>query len=76
VGGIPELLAADDLVPPNDPEALARKIMEVTDDPDRMMAMSARNLSRAKEFDPEVLRNMRLAFYQYVRDHPASAGKF
>jgi glycosyltransferase involved in cell wall biosynthesis len=76
VGGIPELLAADDLVPPNDPEALARKIMEVTADPDRMKAMSARNLSRAKEFDPEVLRNMRLAFYQYVRDHSASAGKF
>jgi glycosyltransferase involved in cell wall biosynthesis len=76
VGGIPELLAAADLVPPNDPEALARKIMEVTADPDRMKAMSARNLSRAKEFDPEVLRNMRLAFYQYVRDHSASAGKF
>jgi len=76
VGGIPELLAADDLVPPNDPEALARKIMEVTADPERMKAMSARNLSRAKEFDPEVLRNMRLAFYRYVRDHSASAGKF
>jgi len=75
VGGIPELLAADDLVPPNDPEALARKIMEVTDDPDRMMAMSGRNLSRAKEFDPEVLRNMRLAFYQYVRDHSGNAVK-
>jgi glycosyltransferase involved in cell wall biosynthesis len=75
VGGIPELLAADDLVPPNDPEALARKIMEVTEDPERMKAMSARNLSRAKEFDPEVLRNMRLAFYQYVRDHSGNAVK-
>ena len=75
VGGIPELLAADDLVPPNDPEALARKIMEVTADPERMKAMSARNLSRAKEFDPEVLRNTRLAFYQYVKDHSANARK-
>ena len=75
VGGIPELLAADDLVPPNDPEALARKIMEVTADPERMKAMSTRNLSRAKEFDPAVLRNMRLAFYQYVRDHSDNAVK-
>ena len=76
VGGIPELLAADDLVPPNDPEALARKIMEVTADPERMKTMSARNLARAKEFDPEVLRDMRLAFYQFVRDHSGDATKF
>jgi glycosyltransferase involved in cell wall biosynthesis len=75
VGGIPELLAADDLVPPDDPEALARKIMEVTADPKRMKAMSARNLARAKEFDPEVLKGMRLAFYQYVRDHSGNAVK-
>jgi glycosyltransferase involved in cell wall biosynthesis len=69
VGGIPELLAAEDLVPPNDHKALARKIMEVTADPERMKAMSARNLARAKEFDAEVLKGIRLAFYQYVRDH-------
>jgi glycosyltransferase involved in cell wall biosynthesis len=75
VGGIPELLAAEDLVPPNDHEALARKIMEVTADPERMKAMSARNLARAKEFDPEVLRNMRLAFYHYVRHHSGNAVK-
>jgi glycosyltransferase involved in cell wall biosynthesis len=75
VGGIPELLAADDLVPPNDPEALAQKIMEVTADPQRMKAMSARNLTRAKQFDPEVLREVRRAFYQYVRDHSANNAK-
>ncbi len=75
IGGIPELLAQEDLVPPNDPEALARKIMEVTADPERMKVMSARNLAKAKEFDPEVLRNMRLAFYQYVKDHSGNAVK-
>lgn len=69
VGGIPELLAAGDLVPPNDPEALARKIMEVTADPQRMKAMSERNLAKAKQFDPEALREVRRTFYQYVRDH-------
>jgi glycosyltransferase involved in cell wall biosynthesis len=69
VGGIPELLAADDLVPPNDPEALARKIMEVTADPQRMKAMSERNLARAKQFDPNTLRDVRRVFYEYVRAH-------
>lgn len=69
VGGIPDLLAADDLVPPNDPEALARKIMEVTADPQRMKAMSERNLARAKQFDPDTLRGVRRVFYEYVRAH-------
>ncbi len=72
VGGIPELLAPDDLVPPNNPEALAQKIMEVTANPQRMKEMSERNLARAKQFDPEVLREARLAFYRYVRDHSGS----
>ena len=75
VGGIPELLAADDLVPANNPKALAQKIMEVTANPDRMKAMSERNLARAKQFDPETLRAARRAFYQYVRDHSTNNGK-
>lgn len=75
VGGIPELLASEDLVPLNDPEALAQKIMEVTANPARMKEMSERNLARAKQFDPEVLRDARLAFYRYVRDHSGSNAK-
>jgi glycosyltransferase involved in cell wall biosynthesis len=75
IGGIPELLAADDLVPANDPQALAQTIMEVTSNPDRMKAMSERNFARAKQFDPETLRVARRAFYQYVRDHSANNGK-
>ena len=75
VGGIPELLAPEDLVPPNNPEELAQKIMEVTANPERMKAMSERNLARAKQFDPEVLRAARLAFYRYVRDHSGKNAK-
>jgi len=75
IGGIPELLAPEDLVPPNNPEALAQKIMEVTANPERMKAMSERNLARAKQFDPEILRAARRKFYQYVRDHSANNGK-
>ncbi len=75
VGGIPELLAPEDLVPPNNPEALAQKIMEVTANPQRMKEMSERNLARAKQFDPEGLREARLAFYRYVREHSGNNAK-
>ena len=69
VGGIPEMLAAEDLVPPNDHKALARKIMEVTADPQRMKTMSARNLARAQQSDPQALLEVRQAFYDYVKTH-------
>jgi glycosyltransferase involved in cell wall biosynthesis len=68
VGGIPELLDSDDLVPPNDVPALARKIRETTADPARMARMSARNLARAREYCPEALCQRREAFYQSVRE--------
>jgi L-malate glycosyltransferase len=75
VGGIPELLDPDDLVPANDPKALAQKIMEVTADPRRMKAMSVRNLARAKQYDPEILKAKRREFYQYVREHSGNNRK-
>jgi len=43
--------------------------MEVTADPQRMKAMSERNLARAKQFDPNTLRDVRRVFYEYVRAH-------
>ena len=68
VGGIPELLPAEDLVPPGDAPALARKIMEVLGDPDRMARMSARNLATAAEYRDDILSERRRAFYTYLRD--------
>jgi glycosyltransferase involved in cell wall biosynthesis len=67
VGGFPELLPAEDLVPPGDAAALARKIREVVTDPDRLGRMSARNLGRAKEYHDAALRPRRIALYQHVR---------
>jgi len=69
VGGIPELLAADDLVPARNPEALAAKILEVARSPERLKQMSLRNLEKAREFNPEALRQIRRAFYSFVRLH-------
>jgi glycosyltransferase involved in cell wall biosynthesis len=67
VGGIPELLPGEDLVPPADPAALAAKILEVARDPARMQRMSYRNLNLANEFSDPVLREHRLAFYRHLR---------
>ncbi len=68
VGGIPELLPPEDLVPPGSAEALAVKIREVVRDSERMARMSARNLATAEEYREEVLRERRVAFYRHVKE--------
>jgi glycosyltransferase involved in cell wall biosynthesis len=67
VGGIPELLPAEDMVPPNDASALARRIREVVGDPSRMVRMSARNLEKAREYRYDVLSERRRVFYENVK---------
>lgn len=68
VGGIPELLSPEDMVPSNDSKALAAKIVEVLGDPSRMRAMSERNLAKAAEYRDDILRVRRNEFYRHVRD--------
>jgi glycosyltransferase involved in cell wall biosynthesis len=68
VGGIPELLDEDDLVPPGDPAALAAKIQAVLRDPPRLATMSRRNLIGAHEHLASALAERRRRFYQHVRD--------
>ena len=67
VGGIPELLAAEDLVAPNDPQALATRIEEVLGDNPRLGRMSARNLEKSQQFRPEILERRRTEFYSSLR---------
>lgn len=67
VGGIPELLTAEDLVPVNDAAALARKIDDVLSNPQRMHAMSERNLAIARSYHTDALHDRRQEFYWYVR---------
>ncbi len=66
-GGIPELLEPEDLVPPGDAGALARKIVELIDDPERLRRASARNLERAGEFLAETLTARRREFYETLK---------
>jgi glycosyltransferase involved in cell wall biosynthesis len=68
VGGFPELLPEEDMVPPGNVDALAQKIRSVITNPQRMTNMSARNLEIAQNYTEEILHKQRLAFYRYVRE--------
>jgi glycosyltransferase involved in cell wall biosynthesis len=68
VGGIPELLPAEDMVPPGDVDALASKIREIVTNPERMAQMSARSLAKAQEYPDDLLAAQRTEFYRYVRE--------
>jgi len=67
VGGIPELLPPEDLVPPGDAKALAKKIREVVSDLNRMTLTSIRNWRRAEDFRDDLLKERRQTFYRFVR---------
>jgi len=69
VGGIPEVLSEEDMVPPGDTTALAGKIHEVVTDPQRMIRMSERNLTTARHYREDLLQRRRRAFYEYVCSH-------
>jgi len=68
VGGIPELLPPEDLVPPGDVQALMSKLVEVLGDPERLARVAARNLEKAGAYRDEVLEARRRAFYQRVKE--------
>jgi hypothetical protein len=55
------------LVPPGNSEKLAEKIMEVAPNPQRMKQMAERNLAKAKEFSPELLKDVRHEFCRFVK---------
>jgi glycosyltransferase involved in cell wall biosynthesis len=67
VGGMPELLPSEDLVPPVDVLALASKIREMVTDPTRLSRMSERNLARAQYYREDCICDRRTAFYKVLR---------
>lgn len=68
VGGIPELLDEEQLVPVDDIEALAQKIQALLNDPPRRMALAARNLAVAMQYRPKIMQARREAFYTDLKD--------
>lgn len=68
VGGIPELLPPEDLVPPGSAQALASKIVEALTTPGRRDAMSRRNLLKAAEYLEDHLRPRRQQYYRVLKN--------
>lgn len=64
VGGIPELMTDEDMVPANDPAALASALLRVAQDPAELERRSARNLRRARDYHYQIVRQRRSAFYE------------
>jgi glycosyltransferase involved in cell wall biosynthesis len=69
VGGTPELLPPEQMVSPGDVGALAARIREVTTDPERMRAMSVRNIEVARQYVDSELAKRRCAMYHYLREY-------
>ncbi len=67
IGGIPELLPPEDMVPPGDADALACKIREVAADLPRRARMSERNLKVAKDYRYDTLLERELGFCRYLQ---------
>lgn len=64
VGGIPEIVGgAGKLVPPGDPQALARALNELHDDPALRAELGAEAFRRAKQFDWDALAARTEALY-------------
>jgi len=68
VGAMPELLSPCDLVPPNDPMALANKLRKVMMNPNLRSSMAARNLNRARQYRLELMRCHRAKFLSRLQD--------
>lgn len=63
VGGIPELLRPEDMVPPGNAEALAILLAEVLNNPERLRAMSVHSLAVARDYEASLLKDRRRHFY-------------
>ena len=68
VGGIPELLSADCLIPPTDSAAWAEKIMYLIDNPEVLTEKSRENIFKAYEYREEALTQKRSSFYGRLRN--------
>jgi glycosyltransferase involved in cell wall biosynthesis len=72
VGGIPELIAEEDLLIPGDIAQTAGQIESVLHNPERRARMAQRNLERAREFAEEKLVGLRRSFYNEVLSRSVS----
>jgi glycosyltransferase involved in cell wall biosynthesis len=72
VGGIPELLDPDYLVPAGDAAQLAEKLIEKLSRPESLALASARNLIKARAYHDDNLTSRRRHFYEELRSRTAA----
>jgi phosphatidyl-myo-inositol dimannoside synthase len=68
VGGVPELLPAESLVPAADAESLAERILALAQQPEQLTRWSRHNFETARNYRHEILSQRRKEFYRRVRD--------
>lgn len=68
VNGIPELLEKEYMFDPLDANAFTEKIIELLNNPEKMNAMSARNIEKAEDYEASVLQNRRNKYYRKLRN--------
>jgi len=66
VGGIPEYLDSDSLFAARDPEAIAKRIIPLLKNPEKLAKMSLRNFEFSKAFWPEALEAVKNEFWHEV----------
>jgi phosphatidylinositol alpha-1,6-mannosyltransferase len=73
VGGIPELLRPEDMVPPGNALALAALLENVLADPQRRRAMSIHSIKVAENYEVSVIEERRSRFLAEFRGHVEGA---
>ncbi len=68
VGGIPELIEKEVLIPKNNPKSLAEKIKKLISEPNFYNQQSLRNLLEAEKYRESILNEKRKYFYEYLID--------
>ena len=66
VGGIPELVDSQYLVPPGDVETLVERIVPLIGNAAELAGMSRRSFERSKEHWPDVLDSAKRGFWRCV----------
>lgn len=67
VGGIPELLPSEFLIPPNAPQELANKIELLISSQQLRYEQGRANYNKAREYDSEILRQRRTKFWNQAK---------
>ena len=67
-GGIPELLAPEFCVPPDDVTSLYERLSELCNNKEELTQQSAVNLAKSKNYHCDVLTEKRYNFYQKLRE--------